>query len=434
MKVTAARRAALEALRAVGAGEFADRAFERAVARVPPRDVGWTHELVYGTLRLRGRLDLLLESRVKGGTAGLDPGVLDVLRLALYQILEMRSVPSYAAVSQAVEQVKGFRRGGAAGLVNAVLQRIVREGDAVAAPPAADVIEELSGWGAHPRWLVERWVRHFGADNARALVDLNNQRPAVYMRPIRTTPAAALARLADAGIAAEHDVISQDSIRLGDGSDVGHALHIVPAVVQDPAAALVTRYADVAADAVVADLCAAPGGKTMALAERARYVIGSDVSFERLRRVNETSQRLDLGVGIVVADARRPPLRRVDAVLIDAPCTGTGTLRRHPDGKWRLRPADVQSLATLQREILEAAAALIGPGGLLVYATCSLEPEENEEQVNAFLEAHRDFAIEAPAAELAPGLLDGSGCLRVLPHDTGTDGAFAARMRRAAPC
>ena len=434
MKVTAARRAALDVLRAVGAGEFADRAFERAVGRVPARDVGWTHELVYGTLRLRGRLDLLLESRVKGGTAKLDPGVLDVLRLALYQILEMRSVPSYAAVSQAVEQVKGFRRGGAAGLVNAVLQRMVREGDAVAAPGTTDVVEELSGWGSHPRWLVERWIAQFGADDARALVELNNQRPSVFLRPIRTSPAAALALLAEAGIAAEPVDIGDDSIRLTDGSDVGHALHIVPAVVQDPAAALVTRYADVPADAVVADVCAAPGGKTMALAERARFVVGADVSFERLRRVAESRRRLGLGVGLVVADARRPPLRHVDVVLIDAPCTGSGTLRRHPDGKWRLRPADVLSLATLQREILEAAAELVQPGGLLVYATCSLEPEENEAQVNGFLEAHPDFAIEPPVAEIAPELLDSTGCLRVLPHRSGIDGAFAARLRRAPSC
>jgi 16S rRNA (cytosine967-C5)-methyltransferase len=205
----------------------------------------------------------------------------------------------------------------------------------------------------------------------------------------------------------------------------------VPAVVQDPAASLVVRYADIPAGATVADVCAAPGGKALALAGGAGFVAAADLSFDRLERVRENAERVgSLPLGLVVADAREPPFRPVDAVLIDAPCTGTGTLRRHPDGKWRLRPEDPAALARLQAEILDAAAPLVAPGGLLVYATCSLEPEENEEQMEAFLSAHPEFEPAAPPEGLDPRMLDEAGRLLVLPQRLGVDGAFAARLRR----
>jgi 16S rRNA (cytosine967-C5)-methyltransferase len=209
-------------------------------------------------------------------------------------------------------------------------------------------------------------------------------------------------------------------------------LAVIPAVVQDPAAGLVTRYADVPKGALVADLCAAPGGKALELAERARYVMAADVSFGRMARVRENAERIGgLPLGLVVADARWPAIGEADVVLIDVPCTGTGTLRRHPDGKWRLTPADLPALVELQREILEAAARCVRPGGLLIYSTCSLEPEENEDQVNAFLERHREFEpAPPPAGTVAAELLDEVGRLVVLPQATGTDGAFAARLRR----
>ena len=218
------------------------------------------------------------------------------------------------------------------------------------------------------------------------------------------------------------------------------ALSIVPGVIQDPAASLVVDYVSPPAGALVADLCAAPGGKALALSEAAGRVLAADLSERRLARVSEGERRLSgrmasvrrrskKRVWAVAADALRPPLRTADVVLVDVPCSGTGSFRRHPDGRWRIGEDAIGALAGLQRSILEGAASVVPRGGLLVYATCALEHEENWGQVEDFLTRHPDFRIEAgPAPDR---LLDGKGCLVVLPHESGFDGAFAARMRRA---
>jgi 16S rRNA (cytosine967-C5)-methyltransferase len=365
----------------------------------------------------------------------------------------MGSVPAYAAISQAVEMARHAAGHGAGRLANGVLQGLNRE--LLAAPPptteapvagreepvpsgifpdpVAEPVEFLSSWGSHPRWLIERWIRNFGADDTRALVEANNRRPELYIRPIGVTAAEAVARLETAGLEAELVPFAPDAVRIVPPGGVLEVLDAVPAVVQDPAAGLVVRYADIPPGSRVLDLCAAPGGKAIALAEDAEYLAASDLGFGRLGRLRENLQRLEgLPVGLVVADARRPPFRPVDAVLVDLPCTGTGTFRRHPDGRWRIGPADLESLAGLQREILQAAAETVRPGGLLIYSTCSLEPEENEAQVDTFLNDNPDFQLEPPRPGiLDPTLLDSGGRLIVIPQRTGVDGAFAARLRRS---
>jgi 16S rRNA (cytosine967-C5)-methyltransferase len=201
--------------------------------------------------------------------------------------------------------------------------------------------------------------------------------------------------------------------------------------VQDPAATLVTNYAAIPAGAVVADLCSAPGGKSVELSRTASFVVSADLSPKRLERLNGTKARLELSnVAPVAFDARTPAIAPVDVVLVDAPCTGTGTFRRHPDARWRLRMSDLAVTAMMQRDILRSAANLVKPGGLLVYSTCSLEPEENEHQVEAFLAAHPGWTLEAPAEGVVPADTIDHGYLRVLPQRHGADGAFAARLRR----
>lgn len=190
-------------------------------------------------------------------------------------------------------------------------------------------------------------------------------------------------------------------------------------------------YADVAEGTKVADLCSAPGGKALALADRPVYTLAADRSESRLHMVRDNARRTERRLGLAVADARHPPLREVDVVLLDAPCSGTGTFRRRPDARWRLRPASLRTLQALQREMLDAVAPLLGVGGLLVYATCSLESEENEEQVEAFLGRHPGFRIE-PTAAVPARYLDDRGILQIRPQSSGSDGAFAARMRRVA--
>ena len=397
------------------------------------RDRAWLQELVYGTLRLRGRLDHQLATFVRGPLERLDADVLDILRLGAYQLLEMDSVPAYAAISQSVELARAAGSARASGLVNGVLQALRRGAARVSYPDAgADPVGYLSTAGSHPGWLVERWVERWGGEEAGRLVDANNRRPDIFLTPAGIPVDAALETLAEAGIEAQAADGFPGSIRLGAPADPVAALGAIPAVVQDPAANMVVRYADVASGSLVLDMSAAPGGKTVALVASARYVVAADLSQRRLRRVRANVNRVGWQdrVGLVVADGRDPPFRPLDAVLLDAPCTGTGTLRRHPDGRWRLQPRDLQDLARLQSELLRAAAGVVAPGGLLVYSTCSLEPEENEDQVARFLAEQEGFALESPAANLVDeSMLDG-GMLRILPQRHGVDGAFAARLRR----
>lgn len=423
-------------LSAVRQGELADRALFARVASLPARDRAWVQEVVYGTLRLRARIDHRLAALVPRSLDSLDPAVLDILRLGAYQLTALGGVPPYAAVSESVELAKREGRRAVGGFVNGVLRNLLRSVDSISFPEFSDdPLGYLTTWGSHPRWLVERWVSRFGTDETRSLVELNNQRPDLFLRPVGMATDAARAVLHAAGLEAETVPLAPDSLRLSPPATAQQALATIPAVVQDPGAALVARYAAVTPGALVADLCAAPGGKSLALAGGTgegcpRYVVASDVSLDRLERLGENTRRVGAGsLGIMVADACLPPLRRVDALLLDVPCTGTGTLRRHPDGRWRLRPRQVGAMARIQKTMLAAAASLVPAGGLLVYATCSLETEENECQVESFMREHPQFVLEPP--DTVDGtLMDGEGRLSILPQRTGFDGAFAARLRR----
>jgi 16S rRNA (cytosine967-C5)-methyltransferase len=203
-------------------------------------------------------------------------------------------------------------------------------------------------------------------------------------------------------------------------------------VVQNPAQALLARFADLPQGAIVYDACAAPGGKTIALGRTARTVISADVNVARARRLGENLERAGSGrEHVIVADGRRPPVRRIQTVLLDVPCLGTGTFARHPDARWRVTPDALASLVRLQAELLEGTASVVEPGGWLIYSTCSLEPEENQLQVAQFLERHPEFRRE-PTAAVAADLLSPEGDLAIFPHRHGIDGAFASRLRRTA--
>ena len=439
MKPTASRTSALSILRAIRSGELADRAFARSVEQLPARDRPWLHELLYGTLRLRGRLDFILDRFVKRGVASLDADVLDILRLGAYQLLEMNSVPAYAAVSQSVELGKSLRNRGATGLVNGVLQSL-RRAMPIEAPPL-ETNETLSTWGSHPDWLVERWIDRFGFEAAARLIDANNQRPEIYVRAIGIGAQEAQSRAAELNSTLTPVPIESRILRVEQGSVVD-LIQQLPLIVQDPAAALVVDYAG-ARGGIVADVCAAPGGKAIGLADAVRgtgMVVASDVAAARLGRAIDNTRRLShsptppvpLSLQFVVADARLPAVKSADMVLLDAPCTGTGTFRRHPDGKWRITSDDLRALVQLQSDMLDAASEIVALGGILVYSTCSLEPEENQEQVSAFLDRHPNFLRRPPSEWHAPELIDDVGNLVVLPQDHGFDGAFAARLERVA--
>lgn len=434
MGVTPSRLAVAEVLQDLRAGELLDAAFERRIAPLDDRDRRWAHELAYGVLRRRSWLDSLLTERVRGGLARLDPDLSDLLRAGAYQLLQMRSVPPYAAIAQTVELAKTRHGLGASKLVNAVLRRLDRERENLARALPSDPVEAMVVTHSHPRWLIQRWIARYGVAETVALLEANNVEPSTYVRPFNVVREQLEASLEAEGLEITDAPLVRDSVKL----PLGTALTELSAFqqgrffVQDPAATLVTQYAAIAPHSVVADLCAAPGGKTLELSRGAAQVVASDRSMIRLSRLAENIARLDAsGIELVVMDARTPALGQVDAVLLDAPCTGTGTFRRHPDARWRLKASDISVMASTQRSLLDAAANIVKPGGLLVYSTCSLEPEENDQPVDLFLATHPQFTLEPPPEGTVPAdVLDG-GRLRVLPQRHGTDGAFAVRLRRA---
>jgi 16S rRNA (cytosine967-C5)-methyltransferase len=397
-----------------------------------PRERSFAHELTFGVTRLRGRLDHLIAPHVRRGLESVDTEVLELLRLGAYQILYMGSVPEYAGVSETVDQIKEAVGGPPAGFANAVLRKVAAAGDGPARFPAEhdDVAGYLESWGSHPRWLIDRWLARWTPDEVRRLVIANNRRPATHIVPLEGDMDQALERLAAAGF--EAAAVGQGSrcLRLHDSVPVREALAAAaPAIVQDPAANLVSVYADVPSGTMVADLCAAPGGKALALPARPEFILAADRSESRIRMLKDNAHRVGLPLALVVADALHPPVSGADVVLLDAPCTGTGTMARHPDARWRLRPDSLSEMASLQRGMLEAAADSVCPGGLVVYSTCTLEPEENEELVEAFLSRRADFSIED--SEVVPASMRAEdGSLVVLPQNTEFDGAFAARLRR----
>lgn len=434
--VTDSRIAAADVLADLRDGMLLDAAFDRRTTALDARDRRWTQELVYGLLRRREELDAALHPRVRGGIARLHADLTDLLRLGVYQLLYMNSVPAYAAIGQTVELAKTRHGIGASKLANAVLRRIDRERDHLADDDKDDPLDEagqLARRHSHPRWLVERWVQQFGGGGTDRLLQRNNEEARVVLRPWGLVREQLETSLEQSGVDPEDVPLVPDSLQLPQGTALlelaawrqGHAF------VQDPAATLVTRYAAFPSSAVVGDFCAAPGGKALELARTARFVVASDRSPSRLKRMTENLHRLDVkNVALMAMDASAPGLRELDAVLLDVPCTGTGTFRRHPDARWRLRRSDLALLAASQAELLRAAASRVKPGGLLVYSTCSLEPEENDEQVDAFLASHPDWTEEPPSPGSVPETVIDRGRLRVLPHVHGTDGSFAVRLRK----
>lgn len=431
--VTDARRAAAELLADLRHGELLDPAFDERTLTLDARDRRWLQELVYGMLRHRSVIDAYLDERVRGGLVRLDPDLIDLLRLGVYQLLYMGSVPAYAAIAQTVELVKRRHGIGASRLANAVLRRVDRERDALELPKSGDPVDALALRYSHPRWLVARWVARWGAEETERLLAINNSEAPTVLRPYGIVREQLEATLESAGAHVEEVPLVHDSIQLGSGvslTELG-AYRKGLFFVQDPGATLVARYASIPTEATVADLCAAPGGKALELSRDARLVIASDRSASRMRWVAENVRRVEAkNVLSMVADARHPALRPVDAVLLDVPCTGTGTFRRHPDARWRLKISDLAVMAALQRSILRAAAEVVKPGGLLVYSTCSLEPEENDAQIESFLAERPHWRLEPPAEGAVNAAVLDAGRLRVLPQRHGVDGAFAARLRR----
>ena len=410
-----------------------------AGTRLGAADRALVTRIVYGTLAWQGRLDHHLRGLVRTPLADLDPDVRAALRLGLYQLLFLDRVPAYAAVDASVSLARSGGRG-AAGLVNAVLRRAAAAGaTGLPLPDFADTIERLAVEWSHPRWLVERWTAEIGPEELPALLSANNVRGASAVRAntLRVTRDDLLAELSRAGVNAVPSRWSRDGAIVRRGAaglrDLS-AWRDGRLAFQGETSQLVTDLLGLRPGDRVLDACAAPGGKAMhaaAVLEGRGSVVALDSRPGGARRIVLEAARLGAGsVRAVVGDARRPPFGgRFDAVLVDAPCSGLGTLGRHPELRWRRRPEDIPRLAALQREILGGVAPVVRPGGMLVYAVCTLTCEENEGVLEWFRRAHPGFALEHAGTLLPPELVTSAGTLRTLPHRHGLDGFFAARFR-----
>ena len=421
---------------------FADLALEAELGRrrLEPRDVALATELVYGTLRWQRYLDWILQPHSRRPIGGLDVRPLVLLRLAAYQIAFLERIPAFAAVNDAVTLARASNKPGVDGFVNAVLRSFARRGPREREPaPPRDRIDALATRWSHPTWLAARWIARFGEDDAVALMRAMNERPPLTVRTntLRTTREALAARLAAEGLefrASQHAAEGLD-VQHGGMPASWRAFGEGLCAVQDEASMLVSHLLAPRPGDAVADVCAAPGTKTTHLAQlmdnRGR-ILAFDPQPARLARVKESAARL--GATIVetmdgTAEALAPGfVDTCDAVLVDAPCSNLGVLRRNPEVKWRREPADVTANADRQRTILSAAATMVKPGGALVYATCSLEPEENDEVAAWLLATRRDFAVASPSTFPIP--LDRVGFLRCLPNLHGTDGFTAVKFVR----
>ncbi|MEW6321540.1 MAG: 16S rRNA (cytosine(967)-C(5))-methyltransferase RsmB [Acidobacteriota bacterium] len=444
-----ARLAAFQALRAVcREGLDLGSALARARAGLgDDRDRALVTELVTGTLRTRAALDYQIDRCSGRPVTRLDPEVLDVLRLGAFQIVHLTRVPPAAVVNDSVTLVHRAGKSSARGLVNAVLRRIARERDRLPWPPRPDDHASLADWTAwlavtasHPAWLVERWLRRHGRPATEAWLAFNNLAPPVCLATNlrRTTPAELAEALAEEGIDTAPARVAPAALLVTRGRALASAAYRDGRChVQDEASQLVALVPEVADAMRVYDACAAPGGKTIGLAGRARLrlLVAADVRPGRvalLRRTLDRAGLTDVPV-LQVGEQGALPFRDAsfDVILLDAPCSGLGTVRRDPDIKWRREPADLEALAVAQLALLERAQALVARGGQLVYATCSSEPEENEAVIAAFLERHPAFAVRpiARLAHLPPSvgtMATPEGYLRTLPYRDGLEAFFAA--------
>jgi len=408
-------------------------------------DKAFVREIVYGVLRWRGRLDWIIAAYSRIKPSRLERAILAILRMGAYQILFMDRVPPPAAVDESVKLAKGLRKKEAAAFVNGILRGIAEGRREIAYPDLqAYPIEYIAAFHSHPTWLVRRWVDQFGREETIALCETNNQYPLLTVRvnTLEGTRAEVIQQLHNEGIKASPTPFSPVGLCIKDPPALATwgPLQQGWLQVQDEAAQLVSLILASKPGERILDLCAAPGGKTTHLAQLMQdqgEICAVDISPAKLQLVQENCQRL--GISIVKAralDATTPlpfPPGSFDGCLVDAPCTGLGTLRRHPEGKWRVTEADILRLQEMQGQILRQAAPLIKEGGILVYSTCTLTQEENEGVIETFLSEHKEFFLEN-ASGLLPagceGLVDAQGCLRTLPHRHGTDGFFAARIRR----
>ena len=423
-EISPARLAAFRILQQVENGAFSSVLLAAEEPGLKPTDRALCHELVLGVLRWQLRLDKIVEHFSKRRVESLDRAVRIALRLGLYQLHYLTRIPASAAVNESVSLVRHARLSSATAFVNAVLRRAVKEADYDPAAGLSDPLARIAIQTSHPAWLIERWTNAFGVAEAEAFAVANNTVPTTAFRVVknRADESPVISRLRAAGAKVEASQVTEGAWRVSGATSLVRELSAAGEIyLQDEASQLVARVLDVRPGERVLDLCAAPGGKTTLMADRAddnAMIVAADRSASRMETVVGTSRLQQLkNITPVLLDATEElpfASRAFDKVLVDAPCSGTGTLRRNPEIRWRLAAPDIAAFAAVQKQILNRAADAVNPRGRLVYSTCSVEREENEGVIEEFLARNDHFRM-----------IDS---LRTWPQRQECDGFFIARF------
>jgi len=397
-------------------------------------------EIVHGVMRWMGRLDWILNGFYKGQFSKCVPNVKNALRVALYQILFLDKVPDYAAVNEAVEFVKKLQGQKYADLANAVLRNIIRSKESIRYPnPDEDLVAYLSAYYSHPTWMVKRWLKRFGREETEKLLIANNSKPVMALRVnnIVTNKEELKSLLDSVELKYTESKILPEFIRLNNLTNITDWEYFQKGYfsVQDESTGLPVKLLDVKPGMRVLDLCSAPGGKTAFIADLMNNqgeIIALDRFDSRLKILEKNLSRLK------VTNVKTIPIDALeyndeigfDRVLIDAPCSGLGTLTKKPDLKWKKDLGDIRKIVNIQYDLLKKGASMLKVGGALVYSTCTIEPEENIEIIKRFISENTNFKLVDASEMFSKELVDENGCIQTYSHIHGVDGSFAAKLIR----
>ncbi|MCG6914024.1 16S rRNA (cytosine(967)-C(5))-methyltransferase RsmB [bacterium BMS3Abin03] len=404
-------------------------------------DKALLYEIVHGVVRWMGRLDWILNGFYKGTFSKAIPNLKNGLRVALYQIMFLDRVPDYSAVNEAVEFVKKLQGTKPAGLTNAVLRNIIRSKDSIRYPdPEEDLIGYLSAYYSHPSWMVKRYVERFGRTETEELLFANNEKPYLTLRlnALRVQPEEFKTLLESVNLRFSPGKYLPEFFKLQNLTNITAWEYFTRGYfnIQDESAGLACRLLGVADGMKVLDLCAAPGGKTAyiaALMHNTGKIVAIDRFESRLKLLRRNMQRLGMSnIQTVETDALEYNENHFDRVLADVPCTGSGTLTKKPDIKWKKDLFTLREMNDIQYKLLCKAGELVKPGGVVVYSTCSIEPEENKDIVEKFLSNNPDFHLESAKGRFPDEILDENGCIQTYPQRHKMDGAFAAKLVKKA--
>ena len=400
-------------------------------------DKALLYEIVHGVVRWGGRLDWVLNGFYKGQFSKAIPNLKNGLRVALYQILFLDRVPDYAAVNEAVEFVKKLQGQKPADLTNAVLRNIIRSKNSIRYPdPEADLPGYITAYYSHPLWMVKRYLKRFGREQTEKLLAANNEKPYLTLRinSLRTNPDEFKDLLNAVNLKFSQGKYLPEFFQLQNLTNITAWEYYNKGYfnVQDESAGLACSLLDVSPGMRVLDLCAAPGGKTAYLAGVMMdkgEIVAIDRFASRLKIFSKNIDRLGFkSIKMVESDALDYEGQPFDRVLADVPCSGTGTLSKKPDIKWKRDLLDIRNMTEIQYNLLCKASTLVKKGGVLVYSTCSIEPEENCEIVDKFLNEHPNYVFEKATEKFPKEIVDEKGCIQTFPHLHQMDGAFAAKL------